>query len=65
MDSLDEAVGLESPKYVFGHVEKPHGPFVFEPNGEFIQEDAYYRDKYFSAINKEYDRLGILNKLNT
>ena len=63
LDSIDESVSLKSPKYVFGHVEKPHGPFVFEPDGAFIEEDAYYRDKYFSAINKEYDRLGNIKQV--
>jgi len=63
LDSIDESVSLKSPKYVFGHVEKPHGPFVFEPDGAFIEEDAYYRDKYFSAIDKEYDRLGNIKQV--
>ncbi len=63
LDSLDESVSIPSPKYVFGHIEKPHGPYVFESDGTFLKEDAYYRDKYFSAINKEYARMGFIKQI--
>ena len=38
-------------------------PYVFESDGTFLKEDAYYRDKYFSAINKEYARLGFIKQI--
>lgn len=63
MDSLDDSISLASPKFIFGHIEKPHGPYVFEPNGDFIEEDAFYRDKYFSAINKHYSHLGYVKQI--
>ncbi len=63
LDSLDESISLASPKFVFAHIEKPHGPYVFEPNGDFIQEDAFYRDKYFAAVNQAYDRLGYVKQV--
>lgn len=62
-DSLDDSIRLSSPKFVFAHIEKPHGPYVFEPNGQFIEEDAFYRDKYFAAINSEYDRKGYVKQV--
>jgi len=63
MDSLDDSVSLTSPKFVFGHIEKPHGPYVFEPNGDFIEENAFYRDKYFAAINEHYSNLGYVKQV--
>jgi hypothetical protein len=63
LDNLDGSISLRSPKFVFAHIEKPHGPYVFEPDGTFIEEDAFYRDAFFSAINKEYDRLGYVKQI--
>jgi len=63
LDSLDASTTLDSPKFVFAHIEKPHGPYVFESNGTFILEDAFYRDKYFAAINQDYDRLGYIKQI--
>ncbi len=63
LDSLDDSISLASPKFIFGHIEKPHGPYVFEPNGDFIEENAFYRDKYFAAINKHYSHLGYVKQV--
>lgn len=64
LDTLeDEVIQMEGPKFVFAHVETPHGPFVFNEDGTFIEEDAYYRGKYFSAITAEYGNAGYIKQV--
>jgi hypothetical protein len=59
----NKAIDLESPKFVFTHIENPHGPYVFDEDGSFQVEDAYYRDKYFSAINEDYAKEGYIKQV--
>jgi len=63
LDRMEATLALDSPKFVFIHIEKPHGPYVFEPDGDFIAEDAFYRDKYHAAINADYDRRGYVKQI--
>lgn len=63
IDRLPEVQKVESPKFVFVHIEKPHGPFVFDPDGNLLQEDAYYRDAFYSAINREYFESGYTQQI--
>ena len=63
LDSMEVTLALDSPKFVFIHIEKPHGPYVFEPDGKFIVEDAFYRDLYHAAINVNYDKRGYVKQL--
>ncbi|MDO9547226.1 MAG: sulfatase-like hydrolase/transferase [Pelolinea sp.] len=63
LDTMDAVVQLDSPKFVFMHIEKPHGPYVFEPDGDFIEEDAFYRDTYHAAINGDYDKRGYVKQI--
>jgi hypothetical protein len=38
------AAEQESPKFVFAHIELPHPPFVFGPNGESVQLESRFND---------------------
>ena len=64
LDTLEnETINLDGPKFVFAHIETPHGPYVFDENGEFIEEDAFYRGEYYSAINDTYGDLGYIKQI--
>ena len=49
MDRLESVPSIPGPKFVFAHILAPHPPYVFEPNGELVQEEKGkiigYRDQ--------------------
>ncbi len=49
MERLENVPVIPGPKFVFAHILAPHPPYVFGPNGEFVQEEKGkikgYRDQ--------------------
>lgn len=58
LDELQEMASIPGPKFVFAHVISPHSPFVFGPEGEFVDhvsgesrmEPEVYRMGYVTQI---------------
>ncbi|NMC46821.1 MAG: hypothetical protein GYA52_08305 [Chloroflexi bacterium] len=64
LDTLEnDVIQIAGPKFVFTHIETPHGPYVFDEDGSFQQEDAYYRGEYYSAINDRYGDEGYIKQI--
>jgi hypothetical protein len=40
LDKLEEMPSLARPKFVFAHLVTPHMPFVFGPNGEYVENEG-------------------------
>jgi len=49
LEQLKKMPDIEGPKFVFAHLMLPHEPFVFGPNGEYIDPSNWsnYQDKQF------------------
>jgi hypothetical protein len=64
LEHLKELPEVAGPKFVFAHFMCPHEPFVFGPNGEYIdpvnwrnyEDKQFYRDQYI-FITKETEKL--------
>lgn len=40
IDNLQRTPSLEGPIFVFAHILSPHGPMIFGPNGEAVENDG-------------------------
>jgi len=40
LEKLEQIPSIEGPKFVFAHIISPHGPMIFGPNGEFVDQSA-------------------------
>ena len=62
IDTLPEAVGDESPKFVFAHILCPHPPFIFRPDGSIIIENQLFMindgDSFFRIAFEDDYRTG-------
>jgi hypothetical protein len=59
---LPEIVSLPGPKFIFTHIMAPHGPYVFGPNCEFVEQnisleetEIQYYDNQTNCINKNLE----------
>lgn len=50
LDTLEEIPALAGQKFVFAHIVSPHKPFVFGPNGEFVDPFPGYKTGYPDQI---------------
>ncbi|MFC2026004.1 hypothetical protein ACFLUC_02290 [Chloroflexota bacterium] len=50
IDQLGQLPDIPGPKFVFAHLVIPHGPFVFEANGDFVEYDKLYHPGYKDQI---------------
>ena len=51
LDALDELAFMEGPKFVFAHVLIPHGPFVFDAEGNFTTQPRSLVDSYNAQVS--------------
>jgi hypothetical protein len=63
LNKLPDIIEDPSPKFVFVHVYIPHHPFIFNPDGTYTMDDAFYREAYNYPINDDLFRIGYLNQI--
>jgi hypothetical protein len=50
LDQLSKLPKIPGPKFVFAHLVIPHPPYVFGPNGEFIDYEKEYKPGYRDQV---------------
>ncbi len=63
LDELPRLASLPGPKFVFAHIIIPHGPFVFEANGDITTDSGFYSGKYNEPVDEEHLVKGYLNEV--
>ncbi len=63
LGKLPQTVTIQSPKFVFVHIYLPHHPFIFNPDGTYTFDDAFYRAAYEYPINDDLYRIGYINQV--
>ena len=57
LDTLDEIAFIDGPKFVFAHLLIPHGPFVFDAEGNFTTEPRSLVESYNAQVTYLNNRL--------
>lgn len=57
LDALSEMVQIEGPKFVFAHLLIPHGPFVFDAEGNFTTTPGSLEEAYNAQVEYLNNRL--------
>ena len=63
LDTLDELAFVDGPKFVFAHLLIPHGPFVFDAEGNFVTEPRSLMESYSAQVT--YLNRRLLKSLTT
>jgi len=50
LDTLESVPSINSPKFVFAHLISPHGPYVFDADGNFIPENNDSEQGYINQV---------------
>ena len=63
LNELPRLVSLPGPKFVFAHIIIPHGPYVFEANGDITTDFGFYSGKYNEPVDEEHMVKGYINEV--
>ncbi len=54
LDRLIEIPAIDHPTFTVAHILIPHGPYVFDPEGNIRQDPGYFGGKLAGPINEQY-----------
>jgi hypothetical protein len=63
MEWLENMPSVAGPKFVYAHINVPHVPFIFKPDGSLVDDLNYYRGSQDYPINDQYFNKGYTNQV--
>jgi hypothetical protein len=63
LDQLPKLAAYPGPKFVFVHIEIPHPPYIFEPDGEIALDPLLYNGYLNRPADEEHFHEGYLNEM--
>jgi hypothetical protein len=60
---LENMSSVAGPKFVYAHINVPHVPFIFKPDGSLVDDLNFYRGPQDYPINEQYFQKGYTNQI--
>jgi hypothetical protein len=60
---LENMSSIPGPKFVYAHINVPHVPFIFKPDGSLVDNINYYRGAQDYPTNEKYFLKGYINQI--
>ena len=60
---LKKLPSIAGPKFVYAHINVPHIPFIFKPDGSLVDDPNYYRGPQDYPVNEQYFKEGYINQI--
>jgi hypothetical protein len=60
---LEKLPSIAGPKFVYAHINVPHIPFIFKPDGSLVDDPNFYRGPQDYPVNEQYFKEGYINQI--
>ena len=60
---LEKLPSIDGPKFVYAHINVPHIPFIFKPDGSLVDDPNFYRGPQDYPVNEQYFKEGYINQI--
>ena len=60
---LEKMPSIAGPKFVYAHINVPHIPFIFKPDGSLVDDPNFYRGPQDYPVNEQYFKEGYINQI--
>ena len=60
---LEKMPAIAGPKFVYAHINVPHIPFIFKPDGSLVENQKFYRGPQDYPVNEQFFKEGYINQV--
>jgi hypothetical protein len=60
---LEKMPSVVGPKFVYAHINVPHIPFIFKPDGSLVENPKFYRGPQDYPVNEQFFKEGYINQV--
>ncbi len=60
---LEKMPSISGPKFIYAHINVPHIPFIFKPDGSLVDDPNFYRGPQDYPVNEQYFKEGYIKQI--